>query len=713
MADDRTHGRAGLLALLAWMVVASGLHAQLVTGAVLETGTGSPVTGALVRLVDAGGRPVRTFLTAGDGRFHLSAATPGAYYLVVERIGYLDVRVGPVDLEAGGTVQRNVTLEETAIELQGLTVAGSKRRCDLTTEEADVTQGVWSRIRNALDAATWTSQEGNLSFRVRSRERRLKPGDLTVVEQSYASRWSTGGNSVRSLPAEDLAAGGYVRTAADGSIDYYAPDAQAILSDAFLSRHCFEVQEGRDGARSMVGLAFEPMADRDTVDVAGVMWLDATTGRLDRIAFSYVGLSYQVSAEDAGGLIRYSELPNGRWIVRDWYVRAPGFRLVRSTIQRRQMVEAVYESGAEVTTVRGPGFEWSPQLRTATLMGSVYDSTTSAALGGATVRLAGTGWRTRADGSGAFEMTGLPNGRYRVVFEHARLDSLGLAPRGLDVELDSLRPARVALAIPSRWTLLAETCPEGLGATVVGWTTTSDGATPAPRALVTIRDAEGPTLASVSAGADGAYQACDLPTGREVMLTAELLGSASDTVRLRTALSTYGRADLRIDLTARADTYAIAGVVVAVEGRSTVLSAAGFYTRMERVAGTFLDREKLGTTSARRLTDALLRQPALRRVDQSSRTGNTTRQLIQFRRAMASSGRGYSCMPAIYVDGALARQGQGLSDATEAAGFSTLDELTNASDIEGVELYESPSSIPAQFSGPGSLCGVIVVWTRR
>jgi Carboxypeptidase regulatory-like domain len=703
--------RGTLLGLLAW---APGRHlasAQVVTGVVLETGTGSPVAGALVRLVDAEGRPVRSFLTAADGRYRLPVGSAGSYYLTVERIGYENTRVGPLDVDASGTVVRNVPVAQTAIELEGLTVQGSGRRCALGGEDAGGTQIVWSQVRKALDAATWTSREANLTFQVRRRARRLSPRDLTIQDEAYESTWAGGGNSVRSLPAEELATKGYVRTAAGGGVEYFAPDAEAILSDAFLSRHCFSLREGGTAAPGMIGLAFEPMRGRDTTDVAGTMWVERSTGRLDRVEFSYVGLAFDVDREDAGGLIRYAQLPDGRWIVRDWYIRAPTVRVVRSGTRDRPMVSAVLETGAEVTTVRGRGFEWSPGRPSVTVAGSVYDSTTSSALGGATVRLAGTGWRTRADSAGRFAMTDVPTGRYRIVFEHPRLGALGLAPRGRAIVVDSAWRAALELSIPSRTTLLAETCPEGLGATMVGRVTVTDGSTPASGATVTVAGVDGRPLAEASAGPDGSYRVCGLSPDQEVAVSARIGTTPSQVTRVSTSLARYAQVDLQVPVSAVSRAVEVEGVVVTVEGRRPALSRAGFYDRMERIGGTFLDRDALDVASARRATDALMRVPGVQRFDQASRSGSTTRQFIQFRRVVQAVGN--NCMPAIYVDGSLLRWGVELHSEDQVASYPTLDELVDVADIEGIEIYQSPSSIPARFQGPGTLCGAIVVWTRQ
>lgn len=776
---------------------------QAVTGMVREAGVPGGVVGALVRLVASDGtRRGPPFLTASDGRYLLTAEAPGSYHLVVERIGYATTRVGPLLLEAGAVVTRDVTVARVAIELEGLTVEGAGRACDLTRGGDGGTQLLWEQVRKALDVATWTRREGSLSFRLARWERRLDPRTLAIVEEDRRPVRVLGGNSVRSLPAEELARGGYVRAASGGMVDWFAPDAETVLSDSFLSTHCFSVRAGPEGT-PWVGLAFEPLPDRDTADVAGVMWVDRGSARLDRIDFSYTESRLPVGQEHAGGSVRFTELPDGRWMVAEWHIRAPAVRVVRTRSplgQRdRPMVDAVHESGSQVVSVGGAGWTWTQDLPTVAVRGVVWDSIAAAPLEGAKVRLAGRGWRTTTDARGGFRLEGVPAGRYRLLFDHPRLDSLGSGARGRDVLLEE-GVEEVALAIPSRGTLLAEGCPAGSGGTVVGWVTAPDATTPVSAVEVVARGADGGELGATVSGVDGSYRFCDLPVGAavEVSAVSGLPGSASG-VRVTPADDGHRRVDLSVAWTAAAEAadspdlevlgtvvdasdgaplaaaevalvdtagtveasvltddagrfrllagrdephrlrvtrlgyggalgdvlpvrarrhrvrvtlapgaVEVEGVVVTVEGRRPRLDREGFYERAVQGFGTLLDREGLALESAAGASDALLRVPGFVRLDQSSLTGNTTKRYVQLRGARRASGRA-NCMPAVYLDGQLVRWGQ---DLASGDGYPSLDELVDAQDIEAVEVYDTPSTIPPRFMGPGSLCGVLVVWTR-
>lgn len=824
--SGRSPIRAGalLLAGLLWTLWGGHrpLSAQLVTGTVVEAETGIPVAGAFVRIegVRAGART--SFLTAEDGRYQVQAGELATLSLIVERIGYERLVVGPIDVENPGVTRREIRVSQTAIELTGITVESDARRCSLDEDEGGGTQVVWSQVRTALNASSWTGRRRGLAFQIMQRQRRLDPDDGTVLDEARQRIPALAGNSVRSLPAEDLVQNGYVRTTEDGNFEYFAPDAEVVLSDEFLAQHCFGLRRGEGPTAGMIGLVFEPVADRELPDVSGVAWVDEATSRLDFLEFGYTGLPYDVGTEFAGGKVYYEELPDGRWIVRDWAIQAPAVRIVQSDFRspgsERAMVQEIYETGAEVISVTGDGFEWSQDLPTVELRGQVYDSTRAEPLGGATVRIAGRGWRATTDAQGGFALSNLPSGRYRAVLEHPRLDSLGLPPLSSALELEGER-VQVALAVPSRWTLLARGC-EGEGGVAVGRVGAPDGSPPALPVRILAVAPGGREVGRGTSTEEGDFRLCGLPTG-SVLLRAELAAAVSavgpgarDSVSVQVPAEGYalgeltvsvpavvarsaggsgswsltgavtdasngaavgsadvevldeagavlettltdaegrfalsldprevGEADVRVRVgslgfgTALSDpiepgrsgtrllielppdALELEGVTVSVEAQNLALDQVGFYLREERVPGRFLERAELSLDDYSRMSEALLRIPGLQQVDMASSTGNTTRRYLQFRGARASGGRN-TCLPAVYVDGAIVRfpqiLGGGALGQVDAGGDTpSLDELISAFNVEAIELYDSPSEGPPEFTQASPPCGSIVVWTRR
>jgi hypothetical protein len=64
-----------------------------------------------------------------------------------------------------------------------------------------------------------------------------------------------------------------------------------------------------------------------------------------------------------------------------------------------------------------------------------------------------------------------------------------------------------------------------------------------------------------------------------------------------------------------------------------------------------------------------------------------------------------ACYMSIYMDGALF-----YSNMTPGRPFDIT--TLNLLDFQGLEVYRSPAELPIQYSGTGSYCGVILLWTR-
>lgn len=796
-----------LLSFLVCLCAPLPLAAQSVVGTVVEPESGRPVVGAMVRLMSGTEWTGSLFLTAGDGRFRLRAPGPGAYYLRVERIGFAEAVDGPFEVTGMEVLTRNVAVETAPVRLEGLEVTGAARRCDLRSTGGDATHRVWDEARKALASASWTEREAGLRFRVSSRQRRLDPRTEAIIDEDRTVQDLFGGNPVRTLPAEDLARDGYVQEQ-DGERVFYGPDAEVLLSDAFLSTHCFAVTEGRGEEAHLIGLRFEPVAGRQLADVEGVLWMDRLSSRLERVDFRYTNAGLGPADDRATGQVRFTELADGYWIVKDWYIRAPLLSVRRSFSARqgtvaRTMVAALLETGSAVLTATAPGLEWRAHQANGSVEGEVWDSVVGAPLRGAEVRLAGRGWRAVSDRDGGFQLQDVPPGTYRITFTHARLDSLGLEPWWREITVQEGASAFTRLSIPSGWTLLTLRCPRDAGV-VVGHvrSTTGEGLPGAAVSVVAGMGEADDAFSGVTDG-EGAYSICGLPRSTDVRLQARLGVWASSPVEVSTGTEGYARADLEVALqeggTTRADVamgegapalvgtvvdastgapvegasvslldeaggvvakalsgttgrmilrppeggtfrvrterlgYAVTEsaplelfrgtrrvevrvsteaipleeVVVAVRGTVRALELNGFYQREAAADGRFIVRGDIERMPVARTSDLLTRVPGVNPV--TFNESNTTKRRIQFIRARSVDQR---CLPAVYLDGALVREG-GTFRGDDPGRWPTEEELVNVDDIEAVELYSSPSSIPVQFQGPGSPCGVVVFWTRR
>jgi hypothetical protein len=115
----------------------------------------------------------------------------------------------------------------------------------------------------------------------------------------------------------------------------------------------------------------------------------------------------------------------------------------------------------------------------------------------------------------------------------------------------------------------------------------------------------------------------------------------------------------------------------------------GFEERRAKGAGVYVTREEIAEHNTTLPSDVLRTKRGVRIV--RYRGSN----VVRFSQFQSRPG----CQPALWVDGQRAR---GME----------IDELS-AGDIEGIELYDSFSITPFEFSRDATLpCGTIVVWTR-
>lgn len=81
-------GQHLLLLVLPALLSAQAVGAQTVQGQLVEEGTGSPIAGALVLLLNEDGKTAARVLTDEGGRFLIRAPAPGLYRLRADRIGF-------------------------------------------------------------------------------------------------------------------------------------------------------------------------------------------------------------------------------------------------------------------------------------------------------------------------------------------------------------------------------------------------------------------------------------------------------------------------------------------------------------------------------------------------------------------------------------------------------------------------------------------------
>jgi hypothetical protein len=341
-----------LLALLLALGFAGRADAQVVRGRLTSAQGGGVLAGALVTLLDGRGAPVRVGVADAAGQYQLTAPAAGSYRVKVDRVGFGSHTTGEFALAAGQTLEMPVAVPPVRVSLAAIRVEAAPR-CNSRSRDGDALRAVWEEARKALQLTNSNTSAALLSFDYRHFERHLSPNGRKVeAETSQMVHLPPGTVAFASLPADSLAAGGYVRVLErTGQVSYFAPDADVLLSEVFLDGHCFSLRNGQQGT---IGLHFEPLRGNAVADVRGTLWLDRATAELRFMEFTYTGLPH-VSPRTMGGRVDFARMPNGAWVIHDWALRWPVAAMRyngRSNVLTIGRARGVQEAGASLVAVR-------------------------------------------------------------------------------------------------------------------------------------------------------------------------------------------------------------------------------------------------------------------------------------------------------------------------------------------------------------------------
>lgn len=441
---------ASLLLIVAACVPLHGM-AQSVSGIVVEQGSGTPVSGAMVLLVDSAGTRVDQALTDAVGRFVVNAHAPGIHRIEVERIGYPQWFAAPFRATDLGT-SLTVEVPSEPISLEGIDVS-AERRCEAMPETGAATARVWEEAKKALAAEVHTRETGTYLYQLLRYERALDRDARNVLdEQVIGSGYMRA--AFTSYPIEQLTTHGFVRTADDTMRVHYAPDAEALLSEAFLDSHCFGLREGEGGR---IGLTFEPLPGTRRSEIEGVLWLDAATSELERVDFLYRYLIQDPEVGKPGGEVAFTRLPNGAWIVLHWAIRMPDLVLIPRGRIRRQGYKEVGGITRAVTDTTGRVIL---HAEFATISGVVNDSTgTGPPPAPVVVEIWGTDSEAVTEADGFVLLSGLEEGRYQLAVQHPLLADWGVgSPAEVAADGRLGEVAHVRLRVPTTADVLVAAC---------------------------------------------------------------------------------------------------------------------------------------------------------------------------------------------------------------------------------------------------------------
>lgn len=311
---------AGGLAL-SLLATAAGLGAQTVRG-IVTLPDSSRAAGVIVIASDANGETVARSLTGEAGTYELRLPEPGRYDVRVVRIGFRPTIVPTFDIGTAETRNLPIVLRGEAIVLSKVTVQG-KTVCRVQQDSGQAVAHLWQEARKAI-AATQLSTSGQkqlVSWMVYDRNTDITANE--ILSQSTRSYSAEGVKAFVGLPPDSLAKVGYMSEDESGTV-YRAPDAEALLSDAFAAQHCFRVEPPPKGKSDWVGVGFRPARERaGIVDIQGTLWLDRATAELRELDFLYANLPDDFTHTKAGGYVEFLRLSTGRWLIGRWQLRMP------------------------------------------------------------------------------------------------------------------------------------------------------------------------------------------------------------------------------------------------------------------------------------------------------------------------------------------------------------------------------------------------------
>jgi hypothetical protein len=441
-------------------------HAQTIRGSVVLPDSTTAVSGVIVLATDARGTTVGRTLTNQRGQFALTMPAAGAYTVKVLRIGYRPTVAPTVTVAASETATLRLVFAADAVVLTGMNVR-DRETCRVNADTGLAVARVWEEARKAMLTSQLTAEGAPLFAEWVEYDRMLdSTGRLIRQQQVRSSKYPTT-HAFRSAPAAVLASEGYV-TADNTGTTFYAPDAEVLLSDAFVSGHCFRLVAPERAADNLIGVAFQPSRDRrDKREIEGTLWLDRSSAELRTLEFRYTNLPELVSVADPGGRVEFVRLADGNWLVSRWSLRMPKVGARERSSEGGQRKTLMAASNLVVRNVQVTGGEVSRVTRHDSLVFAATGPAVAVQLvaedtmmpkGGATLTLEGTDYRAVADAGGAFRLTPVLAGRYRARVSTLLMDSLNIP--AVVKEIDTHADARVdTLTLPTGWEIVSRTCP--------------------------------------------------------------------------------------------------------------------------------------------------------------------------------------------------------------------------------------------------------------
>ena len=450
------------------LVAQSGsVLAQAISGKVVLPDRVTPLSGAIIVATDNEGKSSRA-LSSDSGNFLVRLPHAGRFLLRILRIGFRPTTGQVIDVGLDATASITLVASSEAISLSAVSVRASET-CRVNPDSGLLVARVWAEARKALMASQLgTAGQQPLDASWIEYERLLDASGRRIRQQSVRLANHPTTHAFKSRPAQVFVTKGYVFEES-GTTMFFAPDPDVLLSDEFAATHCFRL--GRDGSagRDLVGVAFEPTRDRDSMrDIEGTIWVDRQSSELKSLEFRYTNLPEQSRGAGAGGHVGFRRIDGGSWLVQEWELRFPILEkpdATRDAGTRRLVYSAtsldvtgVQTTGGEVTQLRRGDstlFKGTRANLAIKLVGR--DSLISTA--GASVSIDGTDYVAKTDSTGIAQFGAVVPGTYLARVRVPLLDLFDQPPIDHDVRVTD-GAAVDSIVLPNAEAILARICPK-------------------------------------------------------------------------------------------------------------------------------------------------------------------------------------------------------------------------------------------------------------
>jgi hypothetical protein len=203
-----------------------------------------------------------------------------------------------------------------------------------------------------------------------------------------------------------------------------------------------------------------------------------------------------------------------------------------------------------------------------------------------------------------------------------------------------------------------------------------------------------------------------LPAG-PALLRISRIGYAS----LETTVSLAAGATFEADVELASAPVQVERVTARGARENMGLAMSGFYRRKEMGFGVFMTHEDFERNQAKRPSEVFRRMPGVRVVPSGSlgRRGYKLQSVSYGPSLSGSSSRGAMSGPSQRGNPDGGGGGSQCEMQTYLDGVAVqLDDIDQVrlESLGAVEVYRGPSEVPAEFNRTGSVCGVVLMWTR-